>query len=44
VHLEDEVVEFAFQSRGLPFVECTWVLVGIHLNDYTSQFAAIDLP
>ncbi len=44
VHLEDEVVEFAFQSRGLPFVEWRGALVGIQLHDYTSQLAAIALP
>jgi hypothetical protein len=36
VHLEDEVVEFAFQSRSLPFVEWTRALVGNRLEqDYT---------
>jgi hypothetical protein len=34
VHLEDEVVEFAFQSRRLPFVELTWTLVGNQLCAY----------
>ncbi len=34
VHLEDEVVEFAFQSRVFLFVEWTWALVGIRLHDY----------
>jgi hypothetical protein len=28
VHLEDEVVEFAFQSRSLPFMELTAPLLG----------------
>jgi hypothetical protein len=28
VHLEDEVVEFAFQSRRLPFMELTWPWLG----------------
>ena len=44
VHLEDEVVEFAFQSRSLPFVEWTWALVGSRLEqDYTFQFATRSL-
>ena len=28
VHLEDEVVEFAFQSRVLPFLELAWPWLG----------------
>lgn len=28
VHLEDEVFEFAFQSRGLPFGELAWSWLG----------------
>ncbi len=28
VHLEDEIVEFAFQSRGLPFSELVWSCSG----------------
>lgn len=44
VHLEDEVVEFAFQSRSLPFVEWTWPLVGNRLEqDYSFQFATRSL-
>lgn len=28
MHLEDEVVEFAFQSRGLPFIELSGSCLG----------------
>lgn len=34
VHLEDEVVEFAFQSRRLPFVEFMLALVWSRLQGY----------
>ena len=40
VHLEDEVVEFAFQSRSLPFVEWTWPWLG---TGYRITFSSLRL-
>jgi len=40
VHLEDEIVEFAFQSRSFLFVELTWSWFGTDCSPTTDDSLA----